>query len=53
MTPKERLVTVREGEAREVVLQKCTKNALKKRWWLMTNSIYRHDHRERFPESRT
>lgn len=29
MTPKERLVTVREGEAREVVLAKCTKNALK------------------------
>ncbi len=25
MTPKERLVTVREGEAREVVLAKCTK----------------------------
>lgn len=26
MTPKERLVTVKEGETREVVLQKCTKN---------------------------
>lgn len=25
MTPKERLVTVKEGETREVVLQKCTK----------------------------
>lgn len=38
MTPKERLVTVKEGEAREVVLQKCTKNALKKRWWWTTAS---------------
>lgn len=27
MTPKERLVTVKEGEAREIVLQKCTKSA--------------------------
>lgn len=26
MTPKELLVTVKEGETREVVLQKCTRN---------------------------
>jgi IMP dehydrogenase len=39
MTPKERLVTVREGESREVVLPKCTKNALRKRWLWMTASI--------------
>jgi IMP dehydrogenase len=36
MTPKERLVTVREGESREVVFAKCTKNALRKRWLWMS-----------------
>lgn len=27
MTPKERLVTVKEGEARDVVMQKCMRSA--------------------------
>lgn len=38
MTPKERLVTVREGETREVVLAKMHENALKKRWLWITVS---------------
>ncbi|SUY94451.1 inosine 5'-monophosphate dehydrogenase [Citrobacter youngae] len=38
MTPKERLVTVREGEARDVVFAKMHENALRKRWLLMTAS---------------
>jgi IMP dehydrogenase len=38
MTPKERLDR-REGESREVVLAKCTKNALRKRWlWMRTST---------------
>ncbi len=55
MTPKERLVTVREGEAREVVLaENCTKRVEKA---LVVDDEFhpdRHqDHRERFPESGT
>ena len=52
MTPKERLVTVREGEAREVVLKKCTSAAWKKRWWWMIPSICsRHDHCKDFQKA--
>jgi IMP dehydrogenase len=37
MTPKERLVTAREGESRDVVFAKMARNALKKRWlWMQT-----------------
>ena len=41
MTPKERLVTVREAETRDVVLKKCTKKkiALRKRW-LWTRELH-------------
>ena len=39
MTPKERLVTVREGETRDVVLAKMHENALRKRWlWTRTST---------------
>ena len=39
MTPKERLVTVREGETREVVFAKMHENALRKRWsWMKTST---------------
>lgn len=39
MTPKERLVTVKEGKRAKWCCTKCTKNAWKKRWWWMTVSI--------------
>lgn len=38
MTPKERLVTVKEGEAREVVLQRMHEKRVEKRWLLMKTS---------------
>ena len=39
MTPKERLVTVREGESREVVFAKMHENALRKRWsWMKAST---------------
>jgi IMP dehydrogenase len=45
MTPKERLVTVREGETVTWCSRKCTKNALRKRWLWMQLPPARHDHR--------
>ncbi|UMX55044.1 hypothetical protein MJ524_21185 [Escherichia coli] len=54
MTPKERLVTVREGESREVVLAKMHEKRVEKA--LVVDDELppdRHDHRERLPESRT
>ena len=39
MTPKERPVTVKEGEAREVVLQRMHEKRVEKRWWWMTASV--------------
>ncbi len=39
MTPKERLVTVREGESREVVFAKMHENASRKRWsWMRAST---------------
>ena len=38
MTPKDRPVTVKEGEARDVVLQKMHEKRVEKRWWWTTAS---------------
>ena len=38
MTPKDRLVTVREGASREEVVRCCTSTASRKCWWSTTAS---------------